>query len=153
LVSTFASSIRVQSNGVRQRCEQRRLHGEGFPDRLHTPTDVTVVVFRHRRGDERVEVIEGGQGGDRDEVAAAEPADLTLHPTLLMGAVDPWQAEERVEQVMGPQGDEPLVDDPLAAHHHPQDRRLEVVVADQPARHPTEVSERERVALQERLLA
>jgi len=53
---------------------------------------------------------------------------------------------------MGPQGDEPLVDDPLAAHHHPQDRRLEVVVADQPARHPTEVSERERVALQERLL-
>ena len=76
---------------VRQRCEQRRLHGEGFPDRLHTPTDVTVVVFRHRRGDERVEVIEGGQGGDRDKVAAAEPADLTLHPTLLMGAVDPWQ--------------------------------------------------------------
>jgi hypothetical protein len=99
-----------------------------------------------------VERVERGELGDRDQVTAAEPADLALHAALLVRAGDAGRAEERVEPVMRPQRDEPFVLDAVAAHQDPHDRGLEVVVAHQPGRHATEVGERQRVALEERLL-
>jgi hypothetical protein len=40
-------------------------------------------------------------------MAASEPADLTLHPTLLMSALDAGGEEEGVEAVMGSHRHEP----------------------------------------------
>jgi hypothetical protein len=98
-----------------------------------------------------VELADGGDHRDRDQVPAAEAAALTLHPTLLVGAALAGQAEERVEAVVAAQGDEPLVLDAVAALQDPRHCRLEVVVAD-PMWHPAEVLEAQHMALEERLL-
>ena len=90
--------------------------------------------------------------GHRDAVGAAEPATLTLHPTLLMGAVDAGLAVEGVEAVVGAERDPPVRLEPVPAGQHPRHRRLQVVVADVPPRHPAQLVERIHVALQERLL-
>jgi hypothetical protein len=47
-------------------------------------------------------LVELGQGcglGDRDEVAATEPADLSLDSALLMGTLDTGLTEERLETI------------------------------------------------------
>ncbi|WP_248580894.1 hypothetical protein [Nocardioides sp. InS609-2] len=84
----------------------------------------------------------------RDQMAAAEPADLAFHTTLLVCALFAGNAEERVEPVVGPQRDEPLGLLAVPALQHSGHRGLEVVVAD-PARHATEVLERRRVSFEE----
>ena len=40
--------------------------------------------------------------GDWDQVPSAEPADLCRHAALLMGSLQPWLAEERLETVVRP---------------------------------------------------
>ena len=60
---------------------------------------------------------------DGDQVTAAEPADLALHPALLMRAAHAGLAEERVEPVVAAQRDEPLVLHPVAALQDPVNRR------------------------------
>ena len=74
----------------------------------------------------------------RRQVPAPEPADLAFHPTLLVRALHAGLAEERVETVMRTQRDEPRVLQPLPTQQHPHHRRLQVVVADHPGRHPTQ---------------
>jgi hypothetical protein len=98
-----------------------------------------------------VELTDGGDHGDGDQVPSAEAAALTLHPTLLVGAALAGQAEERVEAVVAAQRDEPLVLDAVAALQDPRHRRLEVVVA-HPAGHATEVGEAQHVTFEECLL-
>jgi len=47
-------------------------------------------------------LVELGQGcglGDRDEVAATEPADLSFDSAFLMGTLESRLAEERLETV------------------------------------------------------
>jgi hypothetical protein len=88
--------------------------------------DAAGVIGGVRSLEVLVELGEGGDHGDGDQVAAAEPATLTLHPTLLVGALDAGLAEERVEPIVAAQGDEPLVLDAVAAHQDPAHRVFEV---------------------------
>ena len=90
---------------------------------------------------------------DRDQVVAAEPADLALDAALLVGALDAGLAVERVEPVVRPERDPPVGLDPGPAEQHPRHRRLQVVVADLAGRDPAQHVERVHVAFQERLLA
>ena len=89
---------------------------------------------------------------DRGQVPAAEPADLSLDPALLVRALDPGLAVEGVEAVVRPQRHEARVLEPFPTQRAPDHRGLEVVVADHPARCPTERGERAHVPVQERLL-
>ena len=85
-------------------------------------------------------------------MTAAEPTDLSLDPTLLMGTVNPGDTEEAVESVMGPQCDEPRVLFPFSAQRAPDHRGLEVVIPDHPGRHPTQTLEGLHVPIEEGLL-
>ena len=59
--------------------------------------DPAVVVGGVDALDHLVQLRQGGDLRDRDQVVAAEPADLALHAALLMSAVDAGHAVERVE--------------------------------------------------------
>ena len=98
-----------------------------------------------------VELCQGGDLRDRDEVAAPEAADLALHTALLVRALDAGAAEERVEPVMAAQRGEPFGLGAVTTLEDPDDGGFEVVVPD-PAGHTAEVLEGQHVALQERFL-
>ena len=85
-------------------------------------------------------------------MAAAEPADLTLHTALLMRPLDTWGAEEGVVAVMGAHRHEPGMLKPFPAQGDPDHRRLQIVIADHPGRHPTEGLEGPHMPIQERFL-
>ncbi len=136
----------------RQRTQPGQLPHSGGPDGLGAPGDPPGVVGGIGGGHDRVELGQGGDRRQRDEVTAAEPADLALDPALLMGALNPGLAEEAVEAVVRTQRDEPRVLHPLTAQHHPHHRRGEVVIADHPRRHPAQPLERGHVTIQEGLL-
>ena len=68
--------------------------------------------------------------GHRHEVATAEAPDLAFDPAFLMRALDAGEAEERVEAVVAAQGDEAVGLVAVPALQHPDDGRLQVVVAD-----------------------
>jgi hypothetical protein len=70
-------------------------------------------------------------GRHRHEVTAAEPADLSLDPTLLVRAAQADQRELRLEHVMRSQGDEAVGLDPPTTPEHLLDRRGQIVIADQ----------------------
>ena len=89
---------------------------------------------------------------DRNQVVAAEAADLALDAALLVRALDARRGEQRLEQVVRAHRDEPVGLDPPAALEDLLDRRAQVVVADL-AEHAIEPLERVRVTLQERLLS
>jgi len=135
----------------RQRPKVGLLGGEVLTHGAGAMADAAGVIGGARSSQVLVELGEGGDHRDRDQVAAAEPATLTLHPTLLVGALQARLAEERVEPIVAAQDDKPLVLDAVAALEDPCDRRLEVVVAD-PVGHPAQVGEPLDVALEERLL-
>ena len=61
--------------------------------------DHPIVVEPISGRDHLVELCQGGDRGDRDEVSAPEAADLALHAALLMGTVEAWATEERIETV------------------------------------------------------
>ena len=84
-------------------------------------------------------------------MVAPEPADVALDAAFLVGAVDARFAEERLEPVVRPQGDEPVVLETITALQDPGDRGLQVVVTD-PARDPAEAFEGPDMGVGERLL-
>ncbi|MFE3456627.1 hypothetical protein ACFXKD_03720 [Nocardiopsis aegyptia] len=93
-------------------------------------TDPPRLVFFVPELHHLVQLNQGGDLGHRDEVVAAKPSDLTLHPALLMGALDPRAAVEALDAVVGAKRRPPLGLHPLAGE--PQDLGdcgLEVVVA------------------------
>ena len=51
--------------------------------------------------EQQVELRQAGNPGHGHQMAAPEATDLTLHAALLVGAVDPGLAEERVEPEVG----------------------------------------------------
>jgi hypothetical protein len=80
-----------------QRPEPRGLEFERLTNAQRPPFDVTQVVTCHPLHDQFVDLGQTRDVGDRDQMPAAEPADLALHPALLMGAFDAGLAEERIE--------------------------------------------------------
>jgi hypothetical protein len=135
-----------------QRAQQRPLPGRGHAHGLGPGRDPARVVAGVRRGQRLVQRGQRPQVRHRGQVPAAEPADLALHPALLVRALDAGPAVERVEPVVRAQRDEPLVLEPLAPQHHPDHRGPQVVVADHPGRHPAQRGERPHVPVQKRLL-
>ena len=71
--------------------------GEVLADGVRPGTDATGVVSGVPFVDHGVELLERAHLRDRDEVVAAEPADLTFDAALLMGSLDAWLAVERVD--------------------------------------------------------
>ena len=118
-------------------------HAPGF--------DVAVIVSLVAGGHQVVQRGQRTDPWDRDHVAAAEPADLSFDPALLMRSFDAGQAEEGLEAVVAAHGDEPFGLDPAAPLHDPHHGRLEVVIADA-LRHATEMGEGPDMAVEEHLL-
>ena len=135
-----------------QRPQRRPLQLPVVADGLDPVGDPAVLVLGVGGGQQLVELCDRVDFGHRDAVGAAEPAALTLHPALLMRAVDAGLAVEGVETVVGTERHPPVGLEPVAAGQHPRHRRLQVVVADVPPRHPTQPVERVDMAFQERLL-
>ncbi|MBC7631240.1 hypothetical protein, partial [Aeromicrobium sp.] len=69
------------------------------PDGDGAAGDHPGVVEQVRRRDVLAQLGQGSALGDRDEVAAPEPADLSFDAALLMGALQTGLAEERLETV------------------------------------------------------
>ncbi len=67
--------------------------------------------------------------GHGDEPPPAEPADLSLHPALLVGSLDAGGGEARGEPVVGPERDEPVLLHPALPPKHPGHRGPQVVEA------------------------
>ncbi|MDH6222860.1 hypothetical protein M2283_010212 [Streptomyces pseudovenezuelae] len=137
-----------------QRLQPGPLDGEVLTDRLRTRPDAPTLVLQVPPLDHLVQLGEGGDLGDRDEVVAAEVADLALDSALLMGAFDVRAAVEALDAPVRTKGDPPLGFRPLP--REPQDlgdRRLQVVVAHLAAPHPAQHVQRVDMAFEERLLA
>jgi hypothetical protein len=134
-----------------QRPQQRPFSGERFADRPATTGDLPSEIPLAAAQQPRVQLGEAAHRRDRDEVPAAEPADLALDPTLLMRATKADQGELRLRQVVRPQPDEPVRLDPSTTPQDLLDRRGQIVASHQ-AGNATEELERVRVRLQERLL-
>ena len=84
-------------------------------------------------------------------MAPPEAADLALHAALLMGTVEAWTAEERVEPEVAAQRGEPFRLSAIAALEYPNHGGFEVVVTD-PARDTPEIGEGQHMALQKGFL-
>jgi hypothetical protein len=100
-----------QQRGV-ERLDREALQRVGFQlevvaDRQCPTGDPAGIVGGVAASDELVQLGDRVDVRDRDQVAAAEPADLTLDAALLMGAFETGLTEERVEPVMRSQSDEP----------------------------------------------
>jgi len=103
--------------------------------------------------EQRVQLGYGAHPGNRDQVVAAEPADLALHAALLMGPLQAGLAVEGIQAGPGPEGGPPVGLHPNPGEaEHAGHRRGQVVVADLPGRHAAQHAERMRVALEKRLL-
>ena len=82
LRSSRAGSNASAGNGI----SVARLDGERGADRDRPAGDHPVVVEQVAGGDQLVQLRQRGDLRDRDEVAAAEPADLALDAALLVRA-------------------------------------------------------------------
>ena len=80
----------------RQRPHGGLLVGERGGDRDRPAGDHPAVIDDVAGGDQLVQRGQRRDGGDGDQVAAAEPADLAFHPALLVRAFLARGAEERV---------------------------------------------------------
>jgi hypothetical protein len=98
--------------------------GEGHGDSRGSSGDHAGVVEQIAGGDQRVQLGQRGDGRDRDEVPAAEAADLALDPAFLVRSVLAGAAEERVEAVVAAQRDEPLRLFPVPSPEHAHDGGL-----------------------------
>ena len=85
-------------------------------------------------------------------MAASEPADLTLHPALLMRTRDTRHAEQGVVAVVGAHRHEPGMLETFPAQRDPDHRRFQIVIAHHAGRHPTESLESAHMPVQKRLL-
>jgi hypothetical protein len=61
-------------------------------------------------------------------MTTAEAADLTLHPTFLMGSIGARAAKETIESVVAAQCDEPLRLDSVTALKDPYHCGLQIVI-------------------------
>lgn len=89
---------------LRQRRQQRLLGREVLADGSGPGPDSAGVVLLVPPVDHRVELGERVDFRDRDEVVAAEPADLALDSALLVGAADAGLAVERFQAVVRAEG-------------------------------------------------
>ncbi len=138
---------------LRRQWPQMRQLGLGHrADRREAALDMARFVGRIRPCEQLVEPGEIRDPWHRHEVPAAEAADLAFDAALLVGARLTGLAEERVEAIVGSEGDEAVGLDPVPPLQHPGDGRAQVVVADPPG-HAPEALERFDMALEERLLA
>ena len=80
---------------VRQRDQQGRLGGEVLADGADPRPDPAGVLGLPGRGDPRVQLRQGVHFRDRDQVVAAEVADLALDAAFLVRSVDAGLAVER----------------------------------------------------------
>lgn len=123
------------------------------PDRAGAGPDPPGIVGFVPGVDHSVELGEGVDFWDGDEVVASEPADLPLDAALLVRTLDSGLAIEGFDAVVGTDGGPPVGLDPLAGEpDHARDGGLEVVVADLPGRHPAEHVEGVDVTLEEGFL-
>ena len=109
------------------------------------------VVGDVSQGNQLIQLAQGLDFGQRDQVTPTEATDLSFHAALFMGASDAGEAEERVEAVVAAHGHEALGLLAVPTLEHPDDGRLEVVIADA-AGHPAELLEGSDVAVDEDLL-
>jgi hypothetical protein len=84
----------------RQRPEQVDLESEVLADADRPVLDSAVVIGQVLADQPFVELGHRRHCRDRDQMVAAEPAALTLHPALLMRPLDAGVAVERVETMM-----------------------------------------------------
>lgn len=123
------------------------------PDRAGAGPDPPGVVGFVPGVDHSVELGEGVDFWDGDEVVASEPADLPLDAAFLVRTLDSGLAIEGFDAVVGTDSGPPVGLDPLAGEpDHARDGGLEVVVADLPGRHPAEHVEGVDVTLEEGFL-
>ncbi|HEX8868836.1 MAG TPA: hypothetical protein VF821_24460 [Lentzea sp.] len=103
--------------------------------------------------DHRVELGQRVDLGHRHQVVAAEPADLSLDPALLVSAVDAGLAVERLEIKVRTERGPPLGLHPLPLEaEHLGGRGPQVVVAHLAGRHPAQHRQRVDMPLEEGLL-
>jgi hypothetical protein len=76
------------------------LERERLGDRLGPAAHMPSIVGGHPAHQQPVQLGKRGDDRDGDQPVAAEPADLALHPTLLVRALDARLAEKRVEPIM-----------------------------------------------------
>jgi hypothetical protein len=138
----------------RQRRQQGRLDGEHLPDGARPGPDAPGVVGDVPGIDQGVELGQRVDLGDRDEVIAAEPADLTFDAAFLVGALQSGLAVEGLDRLVRPECDPALGFHPLPGEpQHLGDGGFEVVVADLAAWHPAQYPEGVLVAFEEGFLA
>jgi len=123
--------VRVSSGRNPESGKYRYVHRTVTGNKRDVAVAVPLVSIGHQvvQGDEAPNVR------DRHHDVAAGPAQLTYHPAVLMGALDPGLTEEGLEAVVVTRGDEPLNLEPAPTFHHPDHCGLQVVIAD-PPRHP-----------------
>jgi hypothetical protein len=83
----------------RQRPQQRLLDRKRLADGVGARPDPPGIVVGVPPVDHRVELGQRGDLWDRDEMVAAKPADLALHPAFLVGALLARLAVERLQTV------------------------------------------------------
>ena len=98
----------------RQAPECVDLESEVLADGDPPVVDVPPVIACSAGLEEQVELNHRRHPWDRDQMTAAEPADLALHTALLVAALDARLADEAVEAVVGPHRHEPVRLDPAA---------------------------------------
>ncbi len=150
-VDTDCRGLRRVERLAGQRAQHRALPRELLSDRPGPPVDPPVKIGLAAGEQQPVERGDRPDRRDRDEVVAAVAPDLALNAALLMRPRDSRGREDRVEQVVRAQRDEPIRLDPPAAAQHLLHRRAEIVIAHL-GEHASEPRERERVTLQKRLL-
>ena len=114
----------------RKRTQHGPFEGEMLGDGHAPAVDAPDVVEAVTLGDQLVELGDGGDLGHGHHVATAEPADLAFDPTLFVRSVLAGLAVEGIEEVVAAQRDEALGLEAVAAHQHPGDGGLQIVVAD-----------------------
>jgi hypothetical protein len=134
-----------------QRTKGGQFVGELGADTVDVAEDVAAVVGDIGQGNQLVQLAQGLDLRQRDQVAPTEATNFSLHTSLFMGTSDAGEAEERVEAVVAAHGHEALGLLAIPALEHPDHGRLEVVIANASG-HPTELLEGSDMAVDEDLL-
>ncbi len=139
---------------IRQRPQQQLFEREVLRDRLGPGPDAAGIVLPVPLLDHLIQLGERGDLGDRNEVVAAEVADLSLDPAFLMGALDARPAVEAFDTEVRLEGDPPIRLHPGPAQsQHLGHGGLEIVVADLAPRDPAQRPQRVHMAFEEGFLA
>jgi hypothetical protein len=121
---TLASRLVNELAGAADERQLSRLVARYGRVDLGAVADPAVLVLVVSGLKELVELGDRVHDRHRDRVGAAEPATLTLHAALLVGAVDAGLAVERVETTGGAERDQAVGLKPVPAEQDPRHRRL-----------------------------